>query len=143
MDRFARAWGARIAVIAGALSLALLADPASGAAPCAQRVLDDWSDNGRVDRLYQLHCYQEAMDALPADIRDYTNATDVIGRAMTEALRARRVSGGFTDPDLPPAKNVAASGASSLPIVPVVGGALALALVLAGGVAYLARRRSA
>jgi hypothetical protein len=139
MVRFVRARGARFAVIAGAFVLAFLAAPAAGAVPCAQRVLTDWSDNGRVDRLYELHCYEEAIDALPADLRDYTDAADVIQRAQTRA--ARHVAGEFTD-DVP-AGDVQSSGASSLPVAPLLGGGAAFVVLLAGGVAYLARRRGA
>ena len=30
-----------------------------------EEVLNDWYDNGRIDRLYPLHCYEEAIDAHP------------------------------------------------------------------------------
>ena len=57
-------------------------------------MLGDWSDNGRIDRVYALPCYEEAIATLPTDIRDYTNASDVIDRAMTTAVRG--------DPGEPP-----------------------------------------
>jgi len=50
-------------------------------------VLLDWSDNGRVDHLYRLSCYEDALDDLPSDIRDYTDAADVIERALYSAVR--------------------------------------------------------
>ncbi len=70
------------------LVLALgLARPAAAAPSCGERVLLDWSDNGRVDRLYRLSCYEDALDDLPPDIRDYTDAADVIERALYTAVR--------------------------------------------------------
>ena len=50
------------------------AAPAGAITPCGKKVLNDWWDNGRVDRLYPLHCYEEAIDSIPADIRDYSDA---------------------------------------------------------------------
>ena len=144
MTRFVRARGARFAVTAGMLVvLAFFAVPAASAVPCPQRILGDWSDNGRIDRAYELHCYEEAVDALPADLRDYTDAAEVIQRAMTRAARARQVAGEITGADIQAAGGVEPAGSSSLPIAPVIGGAAALALVLAGGVAYVVRRRGA
>ena len=139
MVRFVRARGARFAVIAGAFVLAFLGAPAAGAVPCSQRILSDWSDNGRVDKIYKLHCYDEAIAALPADLRDYTDAANVIQRAQNRA--ARHVAGEIID-DVP-AGDVQSSGASSVPIAPLLGGGAALVVVVAGGVAYLARRRGA
>jgi hypothetical protein len=144
MNRFVRARGARFAVTAGMLVVfAFFAVPAAAAVPCPQRILGDWSDNGRVDRVYELHCYEEAIDALPADLRDYTDATEVIQRAMTRAARSRQVAGEITGADVQAAGGVVASSSPSLPIAPLVGGGAALALVLAGGVAYVVRRRGA
>jgi hypothetical protein len=141
MNRFRRAVGARSAVIAGAFVLAFFAVPAAGAATCSQQVLDDWSDNGRVDRVYELRCYDEAIAALPADLRDYTDAAEVIQRAQSDAVRTSQASGEFTEPELAAAGASDSSGASSVPVAALVGGAAALAIVLAGAVAYVARRR--
>ena len=78
----------RFAVLAAALLAALaVIEPASGATSCATRVLRDWSDDGQVASRYSPPCYEEAIDALPTDLRDYTNAQDVITRALTQAVR--------------------------------------------------------
>jgi hypothetical protein len=85
-------------VLALSVSLAL-ASPAAAAknTPCGTKVLNDWWDNGRVDRLYPLHCYEEAIDAIPADIRDYSDAEQVISRALQAAVGGKLASGG-SDP---------------------------------------------
>jgi hypothetical protein len=78
----------RFAVLAAAFVAALaVIEPASGATSCATRVLRDWSDDGQVASRYSPPCYEEAIDALPTDLRDYTNAQDVITRALTQAVR--------------------------------------------------------
>jgi hypothetical protein len=78
----------RFALLAAALLAALVvSDPSVAATSCATRVLRDWSDDGRVASRYSPPCYEQAIDALPPDLRDYTNAQDVITRALTQAVR--------------------------------------------------------
>jgi hypothetical protein len=52
---------------------------------CAEQIVDDWYDNQRVDHIYPLHCYREAIASLPPDIKDYSNAPDAIHRALLYA----------------------------------------------------------
>jgi hypothetical protein len=113
---------------------------ASAGVSCGETVLTDWSDNGRLDGLYPLHCYDEAITAMPADLRDYTDASDVIQRGLTAALRAA--------PEKMEAKPIRdaeaaaqSSGPSSLPVplLLLFGGALAVLAV--GGLGYVSRRR--
>jgi hypothetical protein len=75
------AYLASLAVFACALT-ALALPSAALASKCGDQVLADWADNGQVDRTYALHCYQDAIDSIPADIRDYANAEEVISRAL-------------------------------------------------------------
>jgi hypothetical protein len=104
-------------------------------------LLTDWSDNGRIDRVYALRCYEEAIATLPTDIRDYTNAQDVIDRAMTSAVRARSVVP-KADAEASYARRdaIEASGPVPVPIPLVVLVALALALLAAGAVTRVGRR---
>ena len=145
MNRLARAL-ARIAVIVGASALALSVAPAVAATPCAERVIADWSDNGRIDGVYALACYQAAIDAIPVDLRDYTNAADVIARALTEASRQNPPSGGAgtraTDPfEAVPVADTSSASSLPLPLIIVVG---ISGLVLAAGVvSHLTRRHRA
>jgi hypothetical protein len=139
MDRFARAGWACIAAIAGAMTLALTAPLAGAATACAEQVIDDWSDDGRVDGVYELSCYHEAVEAIPADIRDYTSAAEVIERALTAAVRA-----GAGSRNAPTARRAEPrSAGSAVPLAPIGGAVFALGLVLAGGTAYALRRRRA
>ena len=70
------------------------ASPAGAATECGKKVLADWFDNGRIDRLYPLNCYEEAIDAIPDDLRDYADAEDVITRALQAALNGNLAPGG-------------------------------------------------
>ena len=149
----------------------VVASPANAATACGKKVLADWYDNGRIDRLYPLNCYEEAIDAIPDDLKPYADAEDVITRALQAALRGELDEGGRDptpndDDPLDPnsgnggndgtgdggtgsgdnpeaAPNVDASGPSSIPIPLLVLGGLSLALLAAGGLGYLSRRRAA
>jgi hypothetical protein len=71
---------------------AALARPAPAAAspPCWKALLNDWYD-GRIDRIYARHCYQDALKHLPDDIETYSSARDDILRALQSAhAKARR-----------------------------------------------------
>jgi hypothetical protein len=146
-----------------AASLVALALPATAmATPCGDKVLADWFDNGRIDRLYDLHCYEDAIDAIPNDLRDYANAEEIISRALQAAVNGNLDPGGPdpspgdsggggsnppTDPADPGEGSVASpdvdtTGLSSVPIPLIVLGAMSLALLTAGGLGYLRRRHA-
>ena len=64
--------------------------PSSAAAagkPCWERVIDDWLDNGTIDKQYKAACYQQALKHVPEDLRDYSNITDAISAALSATLR--------------------------------------------------------
>ncbi len=124
---------------------------ANGASPCAKDVLFDWYDNGRIDGLYALHCYEEAIDAVPPDLRDYADAEEVIARALQDAAREKgaheRMSRSKTPSavEYPPKQEVAptvnTSAPSAFPVPLVVLGCMSLVLLSAGLFGYLTRRR--
>jgi hypothetical protein len=151
-----------------AIVVALALPATAMASPCGDKVLADWFDNGRIDRLYDLHCYEEAIDGIPSDLRDYANAEEIISRALQAALNGDLDPGG-PDPspeDDPPASGgggttpphdpgtpsgvngqaspaVDTSGISSVPIPLIVLALMSLALLAAGGLGYLRRRHAA
>jgi hypothetical protein len=92
-NRTAFALTGLLALFASLLVALTLAGPAMASA-CGDKVLADWFDNGRIDRLYPLHCYEEAIDSIPDDIRDYANAEEVISRALQSAVRGDIAQGG-------------------------------------------------
>jgi hypothetical protein len=156
--------------LVAALSLAGSASASKGT-PCGKKVLGDWFDNGRIDRIYPLHCYEDAINQIPPDLRDYADAEDVITRALQSALHGNLAAGG-KDPTpgsgsgsggsaggkngssgsgsgsggsggAQAAPDVNTSGPSSVPVPLLVLGGLSLALLAAGGLGYLSRRRQA
>jgi hypothetical protein len=161
--RFRRALPALLVLAASAVVALAVASPAGAATPCGKKVLGDWFDNGRIDRLYPLNCYEEAIDAIPPDLRDYADAEDVITRALQAALHGNLAPGG-SDPTpgdgsragsgsgngaggdgttAQGAPAVDTSGPGSVPIPLLVLGGMSIALLAACGLGYLSRRRHA
>jgi len=62
--------------------------------PCADQVIGDWYDDGRVNKIYPLACYRQAIAKLPPDIVDYSNAKEEIGRALAFAKQGKPDPGG-------------------------------------------------
>jgi hypothetical protein len=171
-DRTLRALLALIVIVASAFVALSLTGTAAAATPCGKKILADWFDNGRIDRLYPPHCYEEAIDAIPDDLRDYADAEEIITRALQSSLRGDLAPGG-RDPtpgndgsdgkggsggtggsggsggssgdsgSQQVAPDVDASGPSSVPVPLLVLGGLSLALLAAGGLGYVSRRRQA
>ncbi len=84
-----------LAVFAAMLAVA---SPAGAASTCGRAVIDDWYDNGRVDGTYALHCYDDAIETLPRDVRDYSSAKDDIQRALQARKRGEAAPPATTDP---------------------------------------------
>ncbi len=158
-------------LVLSAVAALSFAGSAGATTKCGKQVLNDWYDNGRIDRLYPPHCYEEAIDGIPTDIGPYVDAEDVITRALAGALRGNLVHGSKCDPsadgspddctkssegdggDEQPGDgdaevqettpNVNASSTSSVPIPLLVLGGMSLLLLAAGGAGYVSRRRQA
>jgi hypothetical protein len=154
-------------VLAAFASLLVATAPAASAAPsCGRKVLDDWYD-GRIDGTYPLHCYDDAIEIIPRDVRDYSSAEDDIKRALQSAMRGKpappnsKPSGNETqaedptptpgttteaipanpnDPGGPDAAPPLGESASSVPIPLLILAGLALLLVAGGSAGYLVRR---
>jgi hypothetical protein len=128
-------------VLAGVFAAVVTSETANAAASCRQQVIADWSDNGRVDRVYPLDCYQQAIEAMAPDIRDYTDAQETIELALTRAVRgksgAKRAAPARS---LAAARPIDTSGSTSFPLPLVALGALGLAAVAGGGLTYAGRR---
>jgi hypothetical protein len=98
-------------LVAATLAVALLVLPASALAAkpktgpadtsvtgkkCWNTLIRDWYD-GRIDKTYPVHCYQDALKHLPQDVRTYSDAYEVISRALADATRGEQTP----DPDQP------------------------------------------
>jgi hypothetical protein len=151
-------------------TIGLLATAATASArpSCGDRVVNDWSD-GRIDGVYALRCYSQAIDALPEDVRNYSTALDDISTALRArvralgrkdaraALRAMAVRGAKRgglhppasaappsagpEPGAPALSVPTLSGSTwSVPLPLVTLGAIAVLLGLAGSTGALAKR---
>jgi len=159
-----------LAAIAALVAVLLAAAPASAAPSCARQVIDDWYDDGRVDRTYPLHCYDDAIEALPPDVRDYSSAKEDIQRALQARMRNEPAPAATTDPSpsgggtsttpsKPPKNQTTTDGsdpkdettpeaagpvdsdsASSVPIPLLILAGLALLLIAGGSAGYFIRR---
>jgi hypothetical protein len=79
---------ALLVLVAGLAAAAALPSSAAAAGkPCWERVIDDWLDNGTIDKQYKAACYQQALKHVPEDLRDYSNITDAISAALSASLR--------------------------------------------------------
>jgi hypothetical protein len=160
-----------VGILAGGVSSAAAA-PAATAAPtskCWLQVVNDWLDNNRVDGIYAIPCYTQAIQHLNAypDVQNYSSATDDIQRALLAAIRQDRGNGPGAGPGAPGPGNGGSGGgtggggtggggtggsgggilgavhpsdAQSIPLPLLVLGGLALLLLAAAGATLVARR---
>ena len=159
-----------VALLTGGISSAAAA-PAATATPtndCWKAVVNDWLNNNRVDGVYAIPCYTQAIQHLNAypDVQNYSSATDDIQRALLAAIRQDRgngpgagpgpSSGPTSGPSLsasgppgssPPSSphngvlgSFSPSNAQSIPLPLLVLGGLALLLLAAAGATLVARR---
>ncbi len=73
--------------LAAAVVAAFSAGTASAATPCWQTLINDWYD-GRIDRVYPVECYREALVHMPEDVAQYSTLRDDINRALQAAIAA-------------------------------------------------------
>jgi hypothetical protein len=137
-----------LTLLAGVIAILAFASPAAAATPCGAKVAEDWRDNSRIDGIYPLHCYEEGIEAIPAEIRDYSNAEEVIRNAYLSAGGRDSIGGppGKTPSSPNPplaAPNVDTSASSQVPLPVIVLGAMSILLVASGAFGYLSRRRNA
>jgi hypothetical protein len=149
----------RILGLALLLALALLigAKPAAAKRPCWEQVVQDWHEDGRIDRSYPRHCYSEALRNVSNDVRDYSSFEEDIKSALQRASRARSLSvGGSTQPtrrlgNADEAKprpeyfkkafdKLGPREADSMPIPLMILAGLALLLITAGAAGLISRR---
>ena len=166
-----------LATIAGAVAFLAAGVGGAAAAPAASQqstdkcwlqVINDWSDNNQVDKIYAIPCYTQAIQLLSSypDIAGYSSAIDDIHRAMLAVIhqegRGGSSGGGSTTTPLGgsgPGKNqpptstpqhsslwhsiterLGPGNAQSIPLPLVVLAGLALLLLLAAAGTWFARR---
>ena len=77
-----------------AAAFAVGVQPAAAKTPCWKKVVQDWYDNNRIDRVYPPHCYSEALKRLPNDVRTYSSFEEDVKNARQEAVRVRALHTG-------------------------------------------------
>ena len=154
------------------------AGTAVGIAPAATRdttpacwkvLINDWYD-GRIDGIYPIHCYRDALKHLPSDVDTYSSARDDIQQALQKRITQSHNGNGSTTTSgggsggsggssgggsggssgggsqasggpIGGAINAGKPGsADSLPVPLLVLGGVALALMAAGAAGFMARR---
>jgi hypothetical protein len=140
-----------------ALALGVAAPVSAAKTSCASQIIEDWHDNGRVDRTYPLHCYREAIAAVPEDLRAYTGIVEEIQAARQRASRATRLLTGrnpaagnsakkqaANDPDPALFKQgldkLGSRSADTIPLPLLIMAGLALLLIAAGAAGLVSRR---
>jgi hypothetical protein len=136
--------------------------PVAGAkTPCRDRIYADWRQDGKVASTYPLSCYRDALRHIPNGDSVYTSLADDIRAAFQAAVArshgkqvAAQVGHGFKKPDskgtmmderthplasAPISAPPASDSGGGVPTPLIVLGALALALLIAGGIGLAVR----
>ena len=130
-------------------------------------VVQDWYDNGTIDRSYPRHCYTEALNNVGEDVRVYSSIEEDIKAAMQRSSRNLRLpasaggdepppvaappsrkTGGGDQADLEPRAGLFKQSfdklgprkADSMPLPLLILGGLALLLIAAGAAGLISRR---
>lgn len=149
-----------ILLVAAAAAAGAFGVGTAQASKCSAALIHDWYVDGRIDQTYQVHCYQEALKDIPEDQIVYGTLRDDLTRALQSVIRNHN---GPIDPNMlvPGAGGPGGKGgaggkdkgffhwlaraigpdtADSIPVPLLVLGGLALALIMAAGVSFFARR---
>jgi hypothetical protein len=137
-----------------ALALGVTAPPAAAKTSCGRQIIEDWVADNRIDSPYPLHCYREAIAAVPEDLSVYTGIVEDIMSARNQAARNRTLQS--TNPPPPSSASKAGKpdralfargfdklGARNVDTVPLpllILAGLSLLLIAAGAAGLVARR---
>jgi hypothetical protein len=152
----------RLLILVAVLAGLALPSTAGAAAPCRNRVFNDWYKDGRIASSYPVGCYRDALKHIPADAKIYSSLSTDIRSAMLASIRRqhgkvvpKQVGHGFKPvraavkganevvslgrplgnvPHDPSPGGSVADTASGAPLPILVLGGLALALAGAGGI---------
>jgi hypothetical protein len=70
------------AAVVSVLAVATSPSVAYASEPCWQRVIDDWTKDGKIDGHYSPRCLRQAIKNTPEDLRDYSSIDDDIQAAL-------------------------------------------------------------
>jgi hypothetical protein len=77
-------------VVSAFVGSAVHAPRAQAAVPCWKLLLNDWY-GGRINHVYPVRCYRDALRHLPTDVATYSSAYDDILRALQAAIAKERL----------------------------------------------------
>jgi hypothetical protein len=80
-----------VVLVAALLAAFAASSSAQAASGCETRVIDDWRD-GRIDGVYPVACYRDALQGLPEDLRIYSSAQSDIARALQNRVRSEQTA---------------------------------------------------
>ena len=89
-----------LALVAAAVTVLAVPAPAAAATPCWKRLINDWYD-GRIDNVYPVKCYRDAIRHLPPDVESYSDAREAIERALLGAINKKHRAGESVGPNTP------------------------------------------
>jgi hypothetical protein len=80
-----------VLMIVSAAGAAVSVAPAAAKSktPCWKVLINDWYD-GRIDGIYPIHCYRDALKHLPSDVDTYSSARDDIKQALQKRITQNR-----------------------------------------------------
>lgn len=123
--------------------------------PCWKQIQNDWVNDGKIEGVYPLHCYGEAIKHVPEDLAQYTGIIDEINAARQRATRSkfRRLAthnSQTATPDRPGQpksqlfqeafNKLGPRNADSFPLPLMILGAMALVMISVGAVGLVTRR---
>jgi hypothetical protein len=144
-----------VAAVLGTAALSIGAPVAAAKSACWRQILNEWVDNRQISATYPLHCYREAIQHVPEDLRVYTDIEQDILAARQQAVRTQnlREPTASTQPSQAERQRDPDAGlftqgfdklgpnnADSMPLPLIILGGLALLLVAAGAAGLVSRR---
>lgn len=77
----------RLLLLATMLAVVLPGPANAAAAPCRDKVVSDWTRDGKIASTYPIACYRDALKHIPADADIYSGLRDDVNAAMRAAIR--------------------------------------------------------
>jgi hypothetical protein len=148
-----------VAVVAfGLLVLSFGASAASAKTSCWRQIQNEWVNDQPISTNYPLHCYREAIEHVPEDLRQYSSIEEDIraARQLAASRRTLQGSGGSDEPSAADREHnpnrtlftkslnkLGPDNADSVPLPLLILGGLALLLIAAGAAGLVSRRLKA
>jgi hypothetical protein len=77
----------RLLLLATLLAVALPGPASAAGTPCRNKIISDWTRDGKIASSYPLSCYRDALKHIPADADIYSSMRADVRAAMRAATR--------------------------------------------------------